>query len=110
MCTQCVSVTGEQPTRQLLLKANSCNVALHNSLWTESCRKLGQRIDLTTVREISRRLRNYTNSHGAESTTEETSHDSIVQSTQVSQETRANVVDDVNVTCMAGILINLNSI
>ena len=26
MCTQCVSVSDEQPTQQFLLKANSCNV------------------------------------------------------------------------------------
>ena len=50
MCTQCVSVSDKQLTRQLLLKANSCNV--HGTLRTDNgIEKLKQKKNLTTVRK-----------------------------------------------------------
>ena len=60
MRTQCVSVSDEQPIRQLLLKANC---ALHNTLRTENGRKNWNVELISPLFEKITTLHNHTNSH-----------------------------------------------
>ena len=82
MCTQCVSVSDEHPTRQLLLKTGE---NWNNKLFSP----MFENITLAQLHHFTR----------AEGTTEETSHNSIGHGSQVPPETRANVNASVMNTC-----------
>ena len=85
--------------------------ALHNTLRTENCTEnWDNELILPLFKNITTLAQLHQFTQGCECTTEEKSHNSIGHGTQVSPETRANVVDDVNVSCMAGTLIDLNTI
>ena len=93
MCTQCVSVSDEQPTRQFLLKANSCNVRNENGRenWNNEL--------IIPLFENITRLAQLHHSTRPEGTTEETSHNSIGQGAQVPPEIRTTANSSVMNTC-----------
>ena len=90
MYTQCVSVSDEQLTRHLLLKANSRNVhALHNTLRRENWRENWDNELISQLFENITTLAQLDQFTHAEGTKEETSHNSRGHGTQVPPEIRA---------------------